>query len=754
MHALDLERRRSNVNSDAVASSILYGSPERLVALQRIWARVEHDVEAFGKGQRPHMNHAERYVEACKKIQRFVAMVGEEGEDPSLDALYDAYLPIDESLPIDVHLSMFIPIMALHTSAAQRKAWYTAAKSFRIIGAYAQTEVAHGSNVRGIQTTAAYDKAADEFIITSPTLSSAKWWPGGLAHTATHAVVYANLLVGDKNLGPHPFFVQLRSLIDHTPLDGIETGDVGPKLGYNSMDNGYALFHGVRIPRTHMLMGYAQLSREGLYTKQDGAEKVAYGIMLDVRARICINSAYVLARALTIGVRYSCVREQGFATGLAGSRSGTGAGTNMMEVAVMEYPTQQRVLMPLLSLCFALHYNGAEIRADYVRYTETHELALLPDLHATSAGLKALITYRVSDGIEACRKMCGGHGFLVNAGFADLHTSYLAFATLEGTREVLQQQAGRHLIKVLASLTGSEAATGGKPHEPSPRTRYLRDCIPYLQRTFARPSSSSSSTSTSTSSSIEDSGAAFAPLDVASLLSLANIIGDVGVEVPSAAFDAAAQALLIAHRRCAAWCVAAATAASKAAPGGDALIAASVEICDAAEAHSELQIVEAFARGVQSLPPTGPDESSRAATRHAFRVMFLLHAISVLRARSGYFVAARVLRAADFTQLGRLQGLLCAVLRRDAVNLVESWQFSDARLDSTLGRSDGKYVEALFDAARQEPLNAAAVSDGYKRHLRHVINREPSLPVSEDGRLIDRLRVEEEKRPATIRSKL
>ena len=43
-----------------------------------------------------------------------------------------------------------------------------------------------------------------------------------------------------------------------------------------------------------MLMGYAQVSSNGTYTKQDGAEKVAYGIMLDVRARICINSAYIL----------------------------------------------------------------------------------------------------------------------------------------------------------------------------------------------------------------------------------------------------------------------------------------------------------------------------------------------------------------------------------------------------------------------------------------------------------------------------
>lgn len=156
------------------------------------------------------------------------------------------------------------------------------------------------------------------------------------------------------------------------------------------MDNGYALFHHVHIPRFNMLMGYAQVSSSGTYTKQNGAEKVAYGIMLDVRARICINSAYVLARAVTISVRYSCIRLQGHMTNSLSSSV-----KRRTEIPVIEYPTQQRVLMPLLALSFALHYLGSEVRTDYQRYTESQDMSLLPDLHATSAGLKALLTYRV-----------------------------------------------------------------------------------------------------------------------------------------------------------------------------------------------------------------------------------------------------------------------------------------------------------------------------------------------------------------------
>lgn len=56
----------------------------------------------------------------------------------------------------------------------------------------------------------------------------------------------AQLVVGGKALGVHPFFVQLRSLSDHKPLPGVTLGDIGPKLGFNSTDNGfcrYSLVH-------------------------------------------------------------------------------------------------------------------------------------------------------------------------------------------------------------------------------------------------------------------------------------------------------------------------------------------------------------------------------------------------------------------------------------------------------------------------------------------------------------------------------
>jgi acyl-CoA oxidase len=82
-----------------------------------------------------------------------------------------------------------------------------------IIGCYLQTELAHGSNVPQLETTATYIPESREFEIHSPTLTSAKWWAGGLGKFATHGVVQARLILpGGRYAGMHLFFVPLRSL--------------------------------------------------------------------------------------------------------------------------------------------------------------------------------------------------------------------------------------------------------------------------------------------------------------------------------------------------------------------------------------------------------------------------------------------------------------------------------------------------------------------------------------------------------------
>ena len=41
---------------------------------------------------------------------------------------------------------------------------------------------------------------------------------------------------------------------------GVTVGDIGPKLGYFGMDNGFLRLNNVRIPRDQMLMRYSKVS--------------------------------------------------------------------------------------------------------------------------------------------------------------------------------------------------------------------------------------------------------------------------------------------------------------------------------------------------------------------------------------------------------------------------------------------------------------------------------------------------------------
>ena len=69
-------------------------------------------------------------------------------------------------------------------------------------------------------------------------------------------------IIKGKNYGIHSFLVPTRDK-NHKVLPNVELGDIGPKFGYLSKDNGYALFNNHRIPRMNMLMKYTRVSQTG-----------------------------------------------------------------------------------------------------------------------------------------------------------------------------------------------------------------------------------------------------------------------------------------------------------------------------------------------------------------------------------------------------------------------------------------------------------------------------------------------------------
>lgn len=168
----------------------------------------------------------------------------------------------------------------------------------------------HGSNVRELETTATWDPKSQEFVIHSPTLTSAKCWIGGLGTAADHAIVMAQLFSDGKNLGPHPFVVPIRDRKTREPLPGRTVMDIGPKVGLNTVDNGSVIFDNVRIPHINMMARFSRINADtGLYEKPKSAA-LAYGTMTYIRAGIVRQAGIVLASAATIAVRYCSIRRQ------------------------------------------------------------------------------------------------------------------------------------------------------------------------------------------------------------------------------------------------------------------------------------------------------------------------------------------------------------------------------------------------------------------------------------------------------------
>ncbi|WP_199271476.1 acyl-CoA dehydrogenase [Cellulophaga sp. L1A9] len=301
-----------------------------------------------------------------------------------------------------------------------------------LLGCFAMTETGHGSNVRGIKTTATYEKETDSIILHTPGENDNKEYIGN-ALDSTMASVFAQLIVNGKNEGVHAILVPIRNE-NHELLPGVKIEDNGYKLGLNGVDNGKIWFNQVLVPRKNLLNKYGDIKEDGTYHSEIENPNKRFFTMLGtlVGGRICVARAGLggAKKALTIAVKHALKRRQ------------FNDNKKIQEDLLMDYPSHQLRLTPPIAKAYVYDVTLQHIMKLYSDDTKTDKR----EIETQVAGLKSIITWFANDTIQECREACGGKGYLIENRIADLKGDVDIFTTFEGDNNVLLQLAAKGVL--------------------------------------------------------------------------------------------------------------------------------------------------------------------------------------------------------------------------------------------------------------------------------------------------------------------
>mmetsp|Transcript_5236 Transcript_5236/g.12163 ORF Transcript_5236/g.12163 Transcript_5236/m.12163 type:complete len:706 (-) Transcript_5236:311-2428(-) len=688
----ELKRERSNATFDVEKiTNVIDGGRTKTERRRYLEAVIERDPTGlFSNEDNNYLHRTDKHkrgiakgvrlIEICRKLGIGDECQGRITESKDFQLILEA---VADDIPLALHWVMFQPNIVSLCDEEQQARWLPLCRDWKMIGCYAQTELGHGSNIRALETTATFlpeskgGQRGGSWVINSPTLTSGKFWPGTLGRTANHAMVIAQLIDGDgKHRGIHNFLVQLRSMEDHTLLPGVKTGDIGPKIGYNNMDNGFAYFTNVTIPRRNMAMRFASVDENGKYRKKtmsDAASKISYITMMQVRSMIVTGASKALGMACTITIRYSAVRKQGFAED----------GKN--EKQVLDYTQQQHRLFPLLAFSYCTFFTGRKL-AKELKAMEDKLIASTPvskenvsDVHASSSALKSFTTMIAADGIEECRKACGGHGFLASSGLPELFTSYLQSPTVEGDNHMLPQQ----VIRVLLKLVQAVKTNRGVENYKSCNSYAL---VPSLMAIMSGKKEQCSAIN-------------------------ANELCDLPMLLAAFRHRAARLLLVVAKQ------MNEDVAMNNASPE-QAWNNALVTMAKASKAYSLFLLLRNVIEGILDEQRTGIIGRPEALVLADLARLFALY---WMEKDLGDFLEDGYIRPnqAKWVSPNVLKYLVA--IRTNAVALVDAMDFSDFRMKSALGRYDGNVYPHIMKAAKKDPLNAVDPGPAYEPELKRLI---------------------------------
>jgi acyl-CoA oxidase len=446
-------------------------------------------------------------------------------------------------------------------------------------------------------------------------------------------------------------------------------------IGYNVMDNGFAQFDNVKIPRRNMAMRFAHVDERGRYSKKSvsaAASKISYITMMQVRAHICNEAGKNLAVACTIVTRYSALRRQGYAS------------DGESELQILDYKQQQHRVFPLIAASYCFFFTGKRVMEqlkdieDKLVSNKSISKAAVTDIHASSSALKSFTTTVAADGIEDCRKACGGHGFLQCSGLPELITTYLQSPTVEGDNQMLPQQ----VVKVLLKLVQTVQDDGDLSDYVSCDSYGLISSLQSILK------------------GVKEDCRIVSEIDVMKLDALLAALCHRSARLLVGVASQIQGSISSGKSYQEAW--------------NDAL----VEMARVSRAYSQFLLLRNFMEGIDGEERSGAIGVAEVTVLQNLARLFALYWMEKELGdflEDGYVTAdhSRWVRSAV------LQLLDC--IRTDAVSLVDARDFSDFKLKSALGRYDGDVYPAILKAALRDPLNHSDPGPGYEQHLKRLI---------------------------------
>ncbi|KAJ8020855.1 Peroxisomal acyl-coenzyme A oxidase 1 [Holothuria leucospilota] len=129
------------------------------------------------------------------------------------------------------------------------------------------------------------------------------------------------------------------------------------------------------------------------------------------------------------------------------------------------------------------------------------------------------------------------------------------------------------------------------------------------------------------------------------------------------------------------------------------------------QAHCHLFVLDTFNQAVQNAV-------CEDATKRILQTLVQFYALDGIVENKGEFLKSGYLSIHQVDLVSKQLINLLAVIRPNAVSLVDAFDIHDDKLGSVLGRYDGNVYENLYKWAKSAPLNEKDVPDAYRLYIK------------------------------------